>query len=174
LQPNGDYEQFPIGTGQLQTLASVKAKLQTINVESWLESKPGSVAVHWRSLPANAATQDSEAIRQAFHDEVAQDRVSILSFDGGLEIRVSPYTNATAVRQTLDSGSPSSVAAYLGDDEADEDAFWALRDQDLGVLVRPRRRKTAAHLWIKPPEEVLKFLDAWIWACDNGPRPLAS
>jgi trehalose-phosphatase len=168
LQPDGDYEQLPINTAQLKILASVKATLKAIDIESWLEPKPGSVAVHWRGLSPSVARRDAEVILAAFFNELGRDRLRIVRFDGGLEIRVAPYTKATAVLRTLETAAQNSVAAYLGDDEPDEDAFCALRGQDLGVLVREQSRETAANLWVRPPEEVHMFLDAWLWACRNG------
>jgi trehalose-phosphatase len=55
-----------------------------------------------------------------------------------------------------------AVLTYLGDDLTDEDAFNALHGRGLSVLVRGSQRKTAADLWIKPPQELLQFLEKWI------------
>jgi trehalose-6-phosphatase len=54
-----------------------------------------------------------------------------------------------------------TAAAYLGDDATDEDAFKAIRGRGIGVLVRPQFRATAADFWLKPPEELLEFLERW-------------
>jgi trehalose-phosphatase len=168
LSADGDYEQFPISLAQLQTLASVKAKLKTIDIECWLEPKPGSVAVHWRGLSPSVAKRDSEAVFAALSRELGQNALRLVRFDGGFELRAVTYTKATAVVSTFEGTTQNSVAAYLGDDDTDEDAFCALRAQDLGVLVRSEFRRTSADLWVKPPEEVHEFLDAWLLACRNG------
>ena len=56
----------------------------------------------------------------------------------------------------------AAVAAYLGDDLTDEDAFKAIKGKGIGVLVREEPRKTAADIWIKPPDELLSFLSNWL------------
>ena len=53
------------------------------------------------------------------------------------------------------------VAAFLGDDLADEAAFRAIAGLGLGALVRPDFRPTAADAWLRPPREVLAFLERW-------------
>jgi len=52
--------------------------------------------------------------------------------------------------------------AYLGDDITDEDAFQALGNRGLKVLVRQEPRQTLADIQIKPPDDLFKFLDKWI------------
>jgi trehalose-phosphatase len=58
-----------------------------------------------------------------------------------------------------------TVAAYLGDDLTDEDAFKAINGRGLPVLVRGEFRPTAARCWLKPADELLAFLRRWQEAC---------
>jgi trehalose-6-phosphatase len=57
--------------------------------------------------------------------------------------------------------APDAACAYLGDDFSDEDAFRAIPDEGAVVLVRPNFRATVASLWLRPPEELLQFLERW-------------
>jgi trehalose-6-phosphatase len=52
--------------------------------------------------------------------------------------------------------------AYLGDDLTDEDAFVALGNKGDSILVRGEVRASFARFWLRPPEELLGFLDTWI------------
>jgi trehalose 6-phosphate phosphatase len=165
LRPDGDYEQLPIRVAQIERLAHVRARLKTIDIACWLEQKPGALALHWRGLPPSVVRKDADAVLAVFSDEIGRNGLRLVKFDGGLELRVATYSKATAVLHTLEEATQNSLAAYLGDDEPDEDAFGALRAQDLGVLVRREFRDTAANLWVKPPEEVYEFLRAWLSAC---------
>jgi len=172
LRPDGDYEQMPLRIAQLQRLAHVKARLKTMDIECCLEQKPGSVALHWRGLPSSVASRDAATVLGVFSGEAGRNGLRVVKFDGGFELRVATYTKATAVLRTFEEATPNSVAAYLGDDEPDEEAFKALRAQDLGVLVSPVIRNTAANCWVKPPEGVREFLGAWISSCASDPRTL--
>jgi trehalose-6-phosphatase len=60
------------------------------------------------------------------------------------------------------------MAAYLGDDATDEDAFVALNELSttgdltaLPVLVRSSPRTSAARMRLNPPGELLDFLSRW-------------
>ncbi|MGH9573236.1 MAG: trehalose-phosphatase [Candidatus Acidiferrales bacterium] len=165
LRPDGDYEQFPIRGEQLRRIAMAKASLRAAQVRGWLEQKPGSLAVHWRGLPITDMKRDLETTLAALSSEAGREGLRLVRFDGGVELRVARYTKATAVLGSLEDATADSTAAYLGDDEPDEDAFKVLRPQDMAILVRTELRKTAADLWMNSLQEVSDFLDAWFAAC---------
>ena len=54
------------------------------------------------------------------------------------------------------------LAAYLGDDVTDENAFQAVKGHGVGLLVREELRPTEADVWIRPPDELRSFLLDWI------------
>ena len=47
---------------------------------------------------------------------------------------------------------------YIGDDRTDEDAFRALEQRGVGILVSEEPRATAANYSLKDPLEVERFL----------------
>ena len=68
------------------------------------------------------------------------------------------------------AGKTPGPVAYLGDDLTDEEAFKAVNALDethLSVLVRSKWRETAAEVWVRPPGEVLGFLERWGKAGDR-------
>ena len=71
------------------------------------------------------------------------------------------------IREQLGLHSDSSVSFYLGDDTTDEDAFSALGDRDVSILVASRPRKTAARYSLKDPSEVGRFLECLIGILDH-------
>ena len=71
------------------------------------------------------------------------------------------WDKGSAVRTLLAELAPGAAIAYLGDDLTDEDAFHAIGDRGLRVLVRPEQRPSAADIWLRPPEELLAFLGRW-------------
>jgi len=56
---------------------------------------------------------------------------------------------------------------FIGDDKTDEDAFRALKEHGVGILVSEQAQVTAATYWLKNPEEVECFLRELI-ACLPG------
>ena len=129
---------------------------------SQTERKPASVALHWRGFdPEVQATLSALARKRWRHasDEAAVERHA---FDGGMELRASGRNKADAVRALLAEYDDPPVAAYLGDDRTDEDAFAALAGRGLRVLVRPEARETQADIHIRPPDELLRFLEQWL------------
>ena len=59
--------------------------------------------------------------------------------------------------------SPAKIpVAYLGDDLTDESAFQALNGHGLSVLVRSEFRETSARVWLRPPVELMAFLQRWL------------
>ncbi len=123
------------------------------------ELKSYSLALHTRGLlPPELAR--ARAVKFAWGKLAANTNLILRRFDGGFELRVPGLDKGVAVR-SLAMENPESVLVYLGDDSTDEDAFAALPQTGLGVLARPRWRKTAAQFRLTPPGEVLAFLALW-------------
>jgi len=149
------------------TLAEAPARLLE-SEGARVERKLASVAMHWRGLPEAQARELGERIVRAWK-EIADANVELLPFEGGMELRVRGRTKAHAVLEVLQRTSPDAACAYLGDDVTDEDAFNAIKDRGLAVLVGAELRRSAADLWIRPPQELERFLVRWADAARDGP-----
>jgi trehalose 6-phosphate phosphatase len=53
---------------------------------------------------------------------------------------------------------PDTRPIYIGDDRTDEDAFRALEQSGVGILVSEEPRATAASYTLRDPSEVERFL----------------
>lgn len=126
-----------------------------------LEAKSASLAAHSRGLGPVRAARLQRELGAAWGEVAARRGLRLQRFDGGLELKARQADKGAAVA-ALVAGSPTRCPiAYLGDDLTDEDAFAALPGHGLAVLVRAKLRPTRAHVWLRPPEEVLTFLDLW-------------
>jgi trehalose 6-phosphate phosphatase len=126
-----------------------------------IERKPVSVALHWRgTAQGTMMTLHSLASKRwsTLHRLAA---VELHEFDGGIELRARGRGKGDAVRTLLEESVAPYAAAYLGDDQTDEDAFAALEGRGLRVLVRREPRPTRADLHLVPPNELLLFLARW-------------
>jgi len=129
------------------------------------EVKPSGVAFHTRGLEDARASRLRDEAKSVFDGIASRGGFDVRGFDGGVELRLSGMDKGDTVRELLAELGPGAAAAYLGDDDTDEDAFRALSGNGLGVLVRLEPRESAASLWIRPPGELLLFLDRWRAAC---------
>ena len=161
---DGEVQRFPLPKGAATGLGLARHFIAEQGLGAASESKPASVALHWRGEPAGIAAERERAARQTWSPIAERHGLELHSFDGGLELRAPGRDKGAAVRETLGEAPPGAVAAYLGDDLTDEDAFRALPEGALGVLVREEWRPTEAGAWLRPPEGLLDFLDRWLAA----------
>ena len=162
LKTDGSMEMPPLDERTLTGLSDADRWLGYQQLRHTAEFKAGSVAVHWRGLSESAAEDLRARVLLGWRSIAESSGLDLLEFDGGVEIRASEADKGDAVRTFLSEISPDTPAAYLGDDTTDESAFRAMQGRGLCVLVRPRWRRTAAQLWLKPPDELLDFLGLWL------------
>jgi len=165
LYADGRYEEIEVSDGALDGLLKSELRLEREGLSHLLEVKSAAVAVHWRGLkPAEILQVRAKAYRTLEPLAVRSDLV-LAEFDEGVEIRLRTASKGTALRELLTRLSDDVPVAYLGDDVTDEEAFRVLNDRGLTILVNPKSQFTAAQMSIKPPDELVAFLNAWIKAC---------
>jgi trehalose-phosphatase len=167
LTGDGAYTVAHLPPAQRQALDLLEAAFTAAGFAALLERKPTSLAAHWRTLDAAGAARMEQTARQSFAQQGEHAGLQLMVFDGGVELRSGSINKGHAALHMLNQ-SPTAVTAYLGDDTTDEDAFAALRDRGLTILVRESPRPSQARYWLQPPGELLGFLDAWIHAAERA------
>lgn len=127
-----------------------------------LERKRFAIAVHVRQVE-DPLTPEVERIV----DRIALAHPRLRKTAGKKVIELRPnldWDKGRAVvwlMHVLGLDREGAVPIYVGDDATDEDAFRAIRDRGLGVVVRGEddARPTAAHYMLANTHEVLTFLD---------------
>lgn len=170
LWSDGRHEQGELPGPVDQALEQADQWAKEQGLEEQVERKPASVALHWRGRSDEDRERIHSGGQEAWGDIAENSELELHEFDGGLELRYPGRDKGYAVRQLLSEESARTVFAYLGDDRTDEDAFSALQERGLNVLVRSEYRQTAADLWIEPPEELLWFLRRWLDICKKGEK----
>lgn len=160
---DGSYELTPLTPLQDKALGWLNRSVKERGFAGLIEEKPGSTALHTRDLSAEDKDRLAKTAQQ-FFAEIESAGFNWLPFDGGIEVRASGCSKASAVEQILRDEGEGVTTAYLGDDLTDEDAFLALARRGLRVLVRDKLRPTSADLWLRPPGELVAFLDRWLVA----------
>ncbi len=168
LLTDGKLITIPLSDLEEKGMEEARHLLKDQDIWNLVEVKPGCLAVHTRGLDASQTKQVEDKILKIIYPQVKPFGLDLHRFDGGLEIRGPGCHKGQAVEKVLSELDSSWVIAYLGDDLTDEDAFKAIKGRGLGVLVRPEPRHTAADIWIRPPEELLEFLDLWKKGGEDG------
>lgn len=168
LLPGGSCEMPEIPADVADVLDSARRWLDYQGLHDLAETKPGSIAVHWRALEESAAKELRGRILVGWFPIAERASLKLLEFDGGIEMRMPDPDKGHAVQTVLAEMDPQAPAAYLGDDLTDERAFRALAGRGLSVLVRPRQRRSGAQVWLKPPEQLLDFLSRWLSAIETS------
>src|SRR5262249_21007735 len=131
----------------------------------YIEVKLAGVALHWRGLPSSEGFGIRTKAYRILQPLAVQPDLVLADFEEGVELRLASANKGDALRTFLSDLDANVPVAYLGDDSTDEDAFRVLNGRCLSVLIGPKPRLSAAQLWLKPPEELIQFLTAWIDAC---------
>jgi len=162
LKPDGAYAIGRMNESALRQL--VEADAWTGEIEALggrCEMKPAALAIHWRGLGAESIAGIRELMYRNWRLQEMEKYLVWHDFDGGIELRLPGRNKGYAVDAVLAEMPANTVAAYLGDDITDEDAFGAIHGRGIGVLVRPEFRASRADFWLRPPEELLDFLRQW-------------
>jgi len=126
---------------------------------AFVENKGFSVAVHYRLVDDADLSRIEAAVDRAVE---LDDRLVKSGGKKVFEIRPDvDWDKGKALRyllEALDLGGPDVLPIYIGDDVTDEDAFAAIREDGIGILVSRLPRPTAATYWVQAPWEVYAVL----------------
>lgn len=133
-------------------LASVEGAL--------VERKRFAVAIHYRLV----AAEDRESVFGRFRD-VARRHPELASTTGKMVLELRPnvtWNKGKAIAWLLEAlglGRSQTCAIFLGDDVTDEDAFRAVQDSGIGILVAEEPRPSHARYTLTMISEVGVFLE---------------
>ena len=167
LHSDGTLEMTEIPLAADRGLREAAEWLREQGLQTLTEVKPGSVALHWRSLEPESIAMLRPKIAAAWDAMVRQGLLKILEFDGGIELLLARGDKGRAVQSILSQIGDAVPLAYLGDDTTDEAAFRALSGRGFTALVRALPRPTAAQAYLKTPEQLLEFLARWQEVTDS-------
>ncbi len=157
---DGARHEHPAGQERLAALDRAEAALRAALADvpgALVERKRYSIATHFRLV----ADADLPRVERAVAAVLAP---GLRRKEGKKVIELQPdvpWDKGAAVRWLLEALAlgPDAFPLYVGDDVTDEDAFRAVRDDGLGVVVADQPRATAATLSLRDPGEVRGLLD---------------
>jgi trehalose-6-phosphatase len=164
---SGEYEcgNFQTPVDLLRALAECELRLEEAGLLSRMNAKLSGVTIHWRGLTASEKLDlRLRACRVLQPFTVTYPALRLVAFEEGLELRLPLPSKADIVRRFADATPSGIPIAYLGHSTTDEETFRALNDRGLTILVRSVPRFTAAHVCLRPPNDLIAFLKDWITA----------
>jgi trehalose 6-phosphate phosphatase len=162
ISVDGSYHQARIPLSAMELLSQARKRVIEAKLIPLAEVKPGGIAIHWRGMPQDEVEAIESRLMGRWEEIARSPELKLLRFESGIELRLARPDKGDAVASIIKELAPSAPIAYLGDDLTDEDSFRALNGRGLTVLVRPEYRPTAAQAWLRPPGELLDFLDQWL------------
>jgi trehalose-phosphatase len=126
---------------------------------AFIERKRFSIAAHYR----NVNEDDVPKLEEAVSEVVARHR-ELRRMEGKKVYELLPSIDwdkgkaALWLLESLGLKHGKVRPIYIGDDRTDEDAFRALEQRGVGILVSEEPRATAANYSLKDPSEVEHFL----------------
>ena len=165
--PDGEHHQNTEAAASIPVLAEAAAELadQLGDIPGVaVEHKRFGVAVHYRNAARDRVGEVAAAVRSAGQ------RTGLRVTTGREVIELRPdvdWDKGKTLRWVLDyirddEGSNSLLPIYLGDDITDEDAFDAVADDGIAILVRHSDdgdRATAARYALDDPDRVREFTE---------------
>jgi alpha,alpha-trehalase len=160
--PGGKYRNQEMGKRFLPALRRAEKEMRQAVHDipgARVEHKRFAVTVHYRQVKRG----DVNTVKKRFDDTASHYRE--LRKSGGkkvIELRPNiDWDKGKALLyllETLYADGGRVVPLYIGDDITDEDAFQAISDQGVTIVVGGEKRQTAAHYRLRDPEEVARFL----------------
>ncbi|WP_460700773.1 trehalose-phosphatase [Nocardia thraciensis] len=161
LAPDGSRHVHDAGPSAEQALARAAAELDRrlrALAGVLVEHKRFAVAVHHRNVRAEAVP----GVVSAVHDLARQEGLRVTTGRKVTELRPDvDWDKGRALQWLVERIGTSMVPIYAGDDLTDEDAFDAIADAGLAIVVRHTEngdRRTAAHFAVDGPVRVHEFL----------------
>ena len=155
-----------LGASYLPVLDAAEMELREALDEisgAQLERKHFSVAAHYRNVGEHDALKVALAV-----DAVAAGHRELRRINGKKVYELLPdidWNKGKAVLwllDTLELERGKAFPIFIGDDRTDEDAFRALENRGVGILVSEQPQVTAASYWLNNPGEVERFLEELI------------
>jgi len=162
--PGGRRTELQQGKDFLPALDEAEKQLREIlrPVEGTLvERKKFSIAVHYRKVRQEEVPQVEDRV-----DRVLEQSSGLRKSFGKKVFELQPeidWNKGKAlfwVLDALDLDGPDVLPFYIGDDTTDEDAFTAIEDRGIGIVVMNRPRPTRARYALKDPDAVGRFLES--------------
>ena len=160
--PDGTRTELEEAHGHLDALSAAADDLERALTEipgAWVERKSFAVAAHFRQVDDARVPAVEEAV-----DGVLDAHAGLRKTGGKCIFELRPdvaWDKGRALWSLFEQAGLTRddvLAVFIGDDATDEDAFVALRDDGIGIVVADEARLTDADYRLSTTDDVRSFL----------------
>jgi alpha,alpha-trehalase len=160
--PGGKYRNEEMGQPFLSVIGRAEQELREVASDipgARIEHKRFAVTLHYRQV----RSADINRLKRRF-DRVSAHYPELRKSGGKKVIELRPNIDwdkgkaLLYLLKALYTDSSKVVPLYIGDDITDEDAFRAISDRGVTIVVGREKLETAAHYALRDPNEGAKFL----------------
>lgn len=126
-----------------------------------VEDKSLTASIHYRLVAPGKLVELRRIFAEATRPHLRAGKIKIARGKKVLEIKPNiNWDKGKAALWIIGAIKPKEGALpiYLGDDKTDEDAFRALRDKGVTILVSKKPRKSSAEYFLRDADEIKTFL----------------
>jgi trehalose-phosphatase len=124
-----------------------------------VEDKKFTVSFHYRRVDPTEVKEAKSFFNRAVSLWVKEKKIEVRRGKKVLEIRPSGWDKGKTLEWIWDRLGKNLFPIYIGDDQTDEDAFLAVGEKGLSLLVTRRKKLSYANYYLKKVEEVKRFLE---------------
>jgi len=127
---------------------------------SIVENKGVTASVHYRMVPDDDFAELEKIFKGVIASYVEKGKIRITKGKKVFEIRPNvEWDKGKAVKWVIAVLEKKGTPVYIGDDRTDEDAFIALKNRGITVLVSEKIKKSNAEYYLRNVDEVKIFLE---------------
>lgn len=169
--PAEEYSDPGKGASYLSALDSAEPELAAAVKEfkgAWVERKRFAIALHFRQADPEVIPDLEKEV-----DRLVEKHPGLRKSRGKKIFELRPdadWDKGKAVLSLLDNAHVDAsrvIPLYIGDDTTDEDAFKAIRERGIGIVVGTGDRMTMAEYRLNEPSEVAELLESLVEKSDG-------
>ena len=127
---------------------------------SIVENKGVTASVHYRMVPDDDFAELEKIFKGVIASYVEKGKIRITKGKKVFEIRPNvEWDKGKAVKWVIAVLEKKGTPVYIGDDRTDEDAFIALKNRGITVLVSEKIKKSNVEYYLRNVDEVKIFLE---------------
>ena len=162
IDTEGNYKSFQPSKSISEALKLALSIAEKHGIVANCEVKLASLALHTRGMEKEKTNRIREWVYSNWGKIAEEASISLVEFNGGFELIDRSRHKGTAVEETISEIENLARACYIGDDRTDEDAFIAINNVGLSVLLSDTIRDTNADIIVESRDELREFLERWI------------